>query len=44
MQNTLRVKKVFETLAKDHIVIMITHDAVLLNEGGNNIRIEGAEA
>ena len=44
VQNTLRIKKVFETLAKDHIVIMITHDAVLLDEGGNNIRIEGAEA
>ena len=44
VQNTLRVKKVFETLAKDHIVIVITHDAVLLDEGGNNIRIEGAEA
>lgn len=44
VQNTLRVKKVFETLAKDHIVIIITHDAVLLDEGGNNIRIEEAEA
>lgn len=43
VQNTLRIKKVFETLAKDHIVIIITHDAVLLDEGGNNIRIEGAE-
>ena len=44
VQNTLRVKRVFETLAKDHIVIIITHDAVLLDEGGNNIRMEGAEA
>lgn len=43
VQNTLRIKKVFETLAKDHIVIIITHDAVLLDEGGNNIRMEGAE-
>lgn len=44
VQNTLRIKKVFETLAKDHIVMVITHDAVLLDEGGNNIRIEEAEA
>lgn len=44
VQNTLRIKKIFETLAKDHIVIIITHDAVLLDEGGNNIRIEEAEA
>lgn len=42
VQNTLRVKRVFETLAKDHIVIIITHDAVLLDECGNKIRIEGA--
>lgn len=42
MQNTLRVKRVFETLAKDHIVIIITHDAVLLDECGNKIRMEGA--
>lgn len=44
VQNTLRIKKVFEILAKDHIVMVITHDAVLLDEGGNNIRIEEAEA
>ena len=44
VQNTLRIKKIFETLAKDHIVMVITHDAVLLDEGGTKIRIEGAEA
>ena len=43
LQNTLRIKRVFETLSKDHIVIVITHDAVLLDESGNQIRMEGAE-
>lgn len=42
MQNTLRLKKVFETLSKDRIVMVITHDAVLLDECGNKIRMEGA--
>lgn len=42
VQNTLRLKKVFETLAKDRIVMVITHDAVLLDECGNKIRMEGA--
>lgn len=43
LQNTLRIKKVFEALSKDHIVIVITHDAVLLDGSGNRIRMEGAE-
>ena len=42
MQNTLRLKKTFDTLSKDRIVIVITHDAVLLDECGNKIRMEGA--
>ena len=42
VQNTLRLKKVFETLSKDRIVMVITHDAVLLDECGNKIRMEGA--
>lgn len=43
LQNTLRIKKVFEALSKNHIVIVITHDAVLLDGSGNKIRMEGAE-
>lgn len=43
LQNTLRIKRVFETLSQDHIVIVITHDAVLLDESGHKIRMEGAE-
>ena len=43
LQNTLRIKNVFETLSQDHIVIVITHDAVLLDESGNKIRMEGAD-
>ena len=43
LQNTLRIKRVFETLSQDHIVIVITHDAVLLDESGHKIRMEGAD-
>lgn len=43
VQNTLRIKKVFEMLSKNHIVIVITHDTALLEDGGNKIMIEGAE-
>lgn len=43
LQNTLRIKNIFETLSQDHIVIVITHDAVLLDESGNKIRMEGAD-
>lgn len=38
-QNVLRIKKVFEMLSRDHIVIVITHDTALLEGNGNKITI-----